>query len=76
MLEKAKTPNVGPAGSPSGRHEKSPIENLVKSDVFAGEGVGLEGMMIPDPIKGNSPIGRHESSNIVIQKPDVFANIK
>ena len=41
MLEKANTPKVGPAGGPTGRHTKSPVE-VQKPDPFAYEGGGLE----------------------------------
>ena len=64
-LENAKTPDVKPMGSPSGRHEKSPID-IVIADVLGGEGTGLEkgaGNKIPDPVKGGSPIGRHEKGS-------------
>ena len=53
MLEKANTPNVGPAGGPTGRHTKSPVE-IQKPDPFAYEGGGLESRITPNvgPIGG------------------------
>ena len=75
MLEKANTPDVGPAGGPTGRHTKSPVE-VQKPDPFAYEGGGLESRITPNvgPIGG--PTGRHTKSPVVIQKPDVFGNVK
>tara|TARA_Y100000356_G_C11056324_1_gene181457 strand:- start:179 stop:517 length:339 start_codon:yes stop_codon:yes gene_type:complete len=42
-LKDAERPGVTNESPISGRHEKSPLESLVKPDVFAGEGTqGLE----------------------------------
>jgi len=52
-LKDSNTPGVPNESPISGRHEKSPLESLVKPDVFAGEGTqGLQNdPRIPEPGK-------------------------
>tara|TARA_R100001463_G_scaffold28055_1_gene64535 strand:- start:381 stop:719 length:339 start_codon:yes stop_codon:yes gene_type:complete len=70
-LKDSNTPGVPNESPISGRHEKSPLESLVKPDVFAGEGTqGLQNdPRIPEP--GKVDIFGREGIGGISNFPDI-----